>query len=110
MVLIGLQRNLLPFGFAMKFPSPCGDYGSYLPQWEVTPTNFTPLFPSPCGDYGSYLLEALEEAQIREIQFPSPCGDYGSYRPQIEANKKYQEANVSVPLRGLWFLSASDRS
>ena len=40
----------------------------------------------------------------RQGKFPSPCGDYGSY--QIG----FQESvgghwHVSVPLRGLWFLS-----
>ena len=36
--------------------------------------------------------------------FPSPYGDYGSYRKSI--NNKYNGfEEVSVPLRGLWFLS-----
>ena len=35
-------------------------------------------FPSPCGDYGSYLEEQLG-VFIYDTEFPSPCGDYGSY-------------------------------
>ena len=38
------------------------------------------------------------------IRFPSPYGDYGSYlkeEKKVQTNAYY----VSVPLRGLWFLS-----
>ena len=37
-------------------------------------------------------------------QFPSPYGDYGSYRALHQNVKEYKNV-VSVPLRGLWFLS-----
>ena len=37
-------------------------------------------YPSPCGDYGSYLYDALDAASRGKYEFPSPCGDYGSYR------------------------------
>ena len=36
--------------------------------------------------------------------FPSPCGDYGSYR-LIHKPFPPADCRVSVPLRGLWFLS-----
>ena len=36
--------------------------------------------------------------------FPSPCGDYGSYQSKKE-KCALKGADVSVPLRGLWFLS-----
>ena len=36
--------------------------------------------------------------------FPSPCGDYGSYR-LIHKPFPFHPLPVSVPLRGLWFLS-----
>ena len=37
-------------------------------------------------------------------EFPSPCGDYGSYLRLIFPEKQ-PYTTVSVPLRGLWFLS-----
>ena len=40
-----------------------------------------------------------------EYVFPSPCGDYGSYRGLWPTFVSYQ--TVSVPLRGLWFLSVA---
>ena len=40
--------------------------------------------------------------------FPSPCGDYGSYR-YVLANDEIGQNIVSVPLRGLWFLSQRDK-
>ena len=40
------------------------------------------MFPSPCGDYGSYLLPGTDGRIIRQL--------------------------VSVPLRGLWFLSREE--
>ena len=36
--------------------------------------------------------------------FPSPCGDYGSYHDRFH-DVQFELAVVSVPLRGLWFLS-----
>ena len=38
------------------------------------------MFPSPCGDYGSYLIQILHSMNSLIKWFPSPCGDYGSYR------------------------------
>ena len=40
-----------------KFPSPCGDYGSYLAGGKWTTGHSLNKFPSPCGDYGSYLRQ-----------------------------------------------------
>ena len=37
--------------------------------------------------------------------FPSPCGDYGSYQGEKKKKIKKAAPKVSVPLRGLWFLS-----
>ena len=80
MVLIYSDGNDI-IGFNSKFPSPYGDYGSY---------------PDDLGCIG-------QDASW----FPSPYGDYGSYlrKGGIEYEKIYVE--VSVPLRGLWFLSAT---
>ena len=110
------------------FPSPCGDYGSYHDEYmDATKTNgfcFRPLagimvlidnsasdiedakklFPSPCGDYGSYLN--IESRQLLPLlKFPSPCGDYGSYLLEDDDLPSQLKDPVSVPLRGLWFLS-----
>ena len=67
--------------------------------------------------------------QLPAVKFPSPCGDYGSYRTinvfgKSEERERFRPlagimvlietelaimgevlAGVSVPLRGLWFLS-----
>ena len=40
-----------------------------------------------------------------DTKFPSPYGDYGSYQFEREG-KQLLNQPVSVPLRGLWFLSA----
>ena len=42
--------------------------------------------------------------QGRLTKFPSPCGDYGSYRQKVMQSME-SFYTVSVPLRGLWFLS-----
>ena len=39
------------------------------------------------------------------MMFPSPCGDYGSYLNRILISYVVPLYKVSVPLRGLWFLS-----
>ena len=64
------------------------------------------LFPSPCGDYGSY--QTLHDIwKSVWLLFPSPCGDYGSYQPcPIPFHQRH--GRVSVPLRGLWFLSSKN--
>ena len=71
----------------------------------MKPTRLFQPFPSPCGDYGSYLNEVNHD-KVSEIKksFPSPCGDYGSYLATMVCIQPYA-AMVSVPLRGLWFLS-----
>ena len=42
------------------------------------------------------------------VTFPSPCGDYGSYHSISTYSVTATSAGVSVPLRGLWFLSRTD--
>ena len=39
------------------------------------------------------------------IEFPSPYGDCGSYHSDLYRGMIIPTCNVSVPLRGLWFLS-----
>ena len=76
-------------------------------EWGIS---LRPLqFPSPCGDYGSYPeYQNPNIIKIGNFEFPSPCGDYGSYH-LVRQGKilKYHE-KVSVPLRGLWFLSGKN--
>ena len=64
------------------------------------------LFPSPYGDYGSYPLTTLEASGQSGRTFPSPYGDYGSYPGRTAELLPVYEWTVSVPLRGLWFLSS----
>ena len=45
---------------------------------------------------------------VNYYRFPSPCGDYGSYHDSTFFDEDFDEV-VSVPLRGLWFLSAKTR-
>ena len=42
------------------------------------------------------------------MTFPSPCGDYGSYRQGFSNEYVGERRVVSVPLRGLWFLSGDE--
>ena len=62
------------------------------------------LFPSPCGDYGSYHFRCYITTGMILSLFPSPCGDYGSYQ-HTSRDDRTLTTSVSVPLRGLWFLS-----
>ena len=91
-------------------------------------SGFNRVFPSPYGDCGSYQVWVETLMIFMPSQFPSPYGDCGSYR-----NGRYNKVwlvcrfrpltgivvliesiwggmcefqkGVSVPLRGLWFLS-----
>ena len=55
------------------------------------------------------LIKAMNELHIFKSPelFPSPCGDYGSYPHPEPALSDKDDQEVSVPLRGLWFLSAA---
>ena len=89
-------------------------------------------FPSPCGDYGSYLavtiyisvMYVVVSVPLRGLWFLSFNDDYayiswcGCFRPLagimvlILCGRKTNHwvyCLVSVPLRGLWFLSAENR-
>ena len=85
-----------------KFPSPCGDYGSYLNKRKRRDDvlyRFRPLA-------GIMVLILINSIQLFfQGSFPSPCGDYGSYLLNIPATFGIPDDLVSVPLRGLWFLS-----
>ncbi len=65
------------------------------------------VFPSPCGDYGSYLHGVVSRSQ-RTYPFPSPCGDYGSYLYYAE----YCRYGINVcfrPLAGIMVLIGTPR-
>ena len=105
MVLIGETKGMSPNSSYFMFPSPCGDYGSYRQTICRMENDGRLKFPSPCGDYGSYhtLYRKILKAKI--LKFPSPCGDYGSYLRLSRRCMTSSTHGVSVPLRGLWFLS-----
>ena len=105
MILYAYEKvKLLSVPLRGYFPSPCGDYGSYLFVFRQGSVFRRPLFPSPCGDYGSYLFVFRQGSVFRRPLFPSPCGDYGSYQKHLHYRRR-RIAELSVPLRGLWFLS-----
>ena len=130
MVLINSSRVMTFSPWLNVFPSPCGDYGSYQLHESASIARRKRRFPSPCGDYGSYrnvsiassdptsygfrplagimvlIYKDVDKLAIYNADaFPSPCGDYGSYRYWQKSIKR-NSLWVSVPLRGLWFLSA----
>ena len=86
------------------FPSPYGDYGSYLGAVETYLITWDE-FPSPYGDYGSYLNVWVKAAMAADDAFPSPYGDYGSYQYQLirllRLLKRFR------PLTGIMVLIAS---
>ena len=87
----------------LKFPSPCGDYGSY--HSEIVKL-FVMLFVISVPLRGLWFLSAqmIFYGDDFNPKFPSPCGDYGSYRYAVLLlGDSWNE--ISVPLRGLWFLS-----
>ena len=109
------------------FPSPCGDYGSYLKEFRdkrgLTQVGFRPLagimvliikepilangwqgFPSPCGDYGSYRYAHMGWYFLRPAWFPSPCGDYGSYPPRRKNHGYIWRYQSFRPLAGIMVL------
>ena len=92
-----------------EFPSPCGDYGSYQFKHRITSEVLPAMFPSPCGDYGSYPAPVTRRIVERVT---------GSFRPLagimvliclLARITLRQLRLVSVPLRGLWFLSSTLR-
>ncbi len=63
-------------------------------------------FPSPCGDYGSYLLPTYVPSFLNGLSFPSPCGDYGSYLRRTD--EEYEDKDEGFrPLAGIMVLIRS---
>ena len=101
-----LDDKFTYIGMTAEFPSPYGDYGSYhFICYQLFSARNLLMFPSPYGDYGSYHAWKQILAQPLQALFPSPYGDYGSYLDEEVKEKVKKRAEVSVPLRGLWFLS-----
>ena len=89
----------------LVFPSPCGDYGSYHGGGNVDKTKDPCKFPSPCGDYGSYLAARAGLTLDKYIDVSVPLrGLWFLSDNELLTAQKYL-CTVSVPLRGLWFLS-----
>ena len=65
-------------------------------NWKIT------SFPSPYGDYGSYLDGDFDSFQKVAEMFPSPYGDYGSYRLYTKAHN--YRINSFRPLTGIMVL------
>ena len=64
------------------------------------------MFPSPYGDYGSYLYMALHDDDALRL-FPSPCGDYGSY-PNRPDRWTHSRQACFRPLTGIMVLIEAD--
>ena len=86
-----------------EFPSPCGDYGSYRRPLRPHQKANKEIFPSPCGDYGSYLNRSVRADESRVASFPSPCGDYGSY-PDGRGRIQHPCTRNFRPLAGIMVL------
>ena len=102
MVLIAYGDRII--SNELVFPSPCGDYGSYheVAPWEADEEQSE--FPSPCGDYGSYLWITSKWMAITPSSFRPLAGIMVLIKQKNRAKKSHL-LKVSVPLRGLWFLS-----
>ena len=113
------------------FPSPYGDYGSYLyinirrmlgiakssgfrPLAGIMVLIQTVLIDGLIAGRlvsvplrGLWFLSRLNFlTNLKKFKFPSPYGDYGSYHLSLSFLMAFRHL-VSVPLRGLWFLSGA---
>ena len=91
------------------FPSPCGDYGSYLPKISMYPCI---LIDVSVPLRGLWFLSLLKLYKVSETLFRVSVPLRGlwflSRRVYTEVGTEYY--GVSVPLRGLWFLSVMHNS
>ena len=63
-------------------------------------------FPSPCGDYGSYLISSLYSSTQVPANFRPLAGIMVLIN--FTTMEIAQRIFISVPLRGLWFLSGKE--
>ena len=61
-------------------------------------------FPSPCGDYGSYRVKRPRVSARGLLSFPSPCGDYGSYLFKMDCSGCQLLVTRFRPLAGIMVL------
>ena len=84
----------------MKFPSPCGDYGSYLSFMENKKKAIIVCFRPLAG------IMVLIINLAKNVYISASLG----FRPlagiMVLIPSSFQSWDVSVPLRGLWFLSS----
>ena len=91
--------------FRIKFPSPCGDYGSYPEILHYDRRLHLQSFRPLAGimvliairKHGAYMTPEKVSVPLRGLWFLSRNG----------CHKRQYRTAVSVPLRGLWFLSPS---
>ena len=116
-----------------KFPSPYGDCGSYLAIRRFYLTILINCFRPFTGIMVLIQFSGFIQSSTSSATFPSPYGDYGSYHAGRQTQRITSKAcfrpltgimvlirngdgrirnndSVSVPLRGLWFLSKSRSS
>ena len=128
-VLIFVVR-LSHYSGRMKFPSPYGDCGSYLAIRRFYLTILINCFRPFTGIMVLIQFSGFIQSSTSSATFPSPYGDYGSYHAGRQTQRITSKAcfrpltgimvlirngdgrirnndSVSVPLRGLWFLSKS---
>ena len=129
-----ITYSYMSFPCIVAFPSPCGDYGSYLwsylyrtirrPHEESVPLRglwflskyMTINWPQSrrrirplAGIMVLIGIVLLAFSKSKLGTNPSPCGDYGSYLV-VDDTKGLITSSESVPLRGLWFLSADQQA
>ena len=63
-------------------------------------------FPSPCGDYGSYRVVPKYQGVVNQLSFRPLAGIMVLIGDTWDEKEDISVEIVSVPLRGLWFLSA----
>ena len=63
------------------------------------------MFPSPCGDYGSYLAEDVTDIINDYCECFRPLAGIMVLILADRPDRRHSRIDVSVPLRGLWFLS-----
>ena len=103
-VLIEVSRKDILKVFR-QFPSPYGDYGSYRTSRGTAVSWKLNMFPSPYGDYGSYHGTCSGLQHYSCLRFRPLTGIMVLIKSDLQ-DVCYRLADVSVPLRGLWFLSA----
>ena len=92
--------------YRIEFPSPYGDYGSYLTK-RTAPNTITVSFCPLTGIMVLILYDGTKWVRLGLTRFPSPYGDYGSYLHPLQYD--YDSFQTSFrPLTGIMVLIAID--